>query len=303
VGDSDAPDKAVVESDEQSAPEEAVTTGIEWLARLGYITKGIIYIAIGLLILEVLVGLPRLELELMEEEDIFEVSIEAPDTNDVFWEVIARPYGPYLLGALALGLGGYVLWRVVQAVRDTEDKGSSPKGIAQRVGYILMGVAYAGLLFTALQVLLGLAANNAEGGALDDWTARALGWPGGPWLVGLFGLAVIAVAVEELYRAHRTDLCENMRLDQMHRFIVTCATLAGKFGVTARGIIYGIIGVFLVQAAVEYEPEEVEGLGGALEWLAQQTFGIWLLAAAAAGLMAYGLYAILEARYRRFEVD
>jgi hypothetical protein len=297
------PESQLPASEPQTATEEVVSSGITWLARFGYIAKGIIYIVIGILIFQLIVDNPALDFEFWDGDEVAEENLEAPDTDDVFWALLARPFGPFMLGTLAVGLGGYVLWRLVQAVRDTENKGSSLKGIAQRIAYVGMGVTYAGVMLTAIQVLLGLIASHEDGGALDDWTARVLGWSGGPWLVGLFGIAVCAVAVEELVRAHRTDLCEDLQVDKMHKLLVTAASFAGKFGISARGVIYGLIGIFLVQAAIEYEPEEVEGLGGALEWLALQPFGPALLGVIAAGLMAYGFYAIVEARYRYFNVD
>jgi hypothetical protein len=287
-------------ADPPSEAKQATSSGIQLLARLGYVAKGLIYVIIGLLIFQLIAMVPAGVTE-PAGEGVGSEQVDAPETEDVFQVVQARPFGNLLLGAMAVGLAGYVLWRMVQAVQDTENKGSSVKGIAYRIAYILMGLAYATVVFLALQVLLGLVHGSGDD-AQQDMTARALGWPGGQWLVGLFGVAVVAVAVGELYRAHRTDICEQLNQGQMHRLLLTCTSYAGKVGISARGLIYGIMGIFLVQAALEYEPEEVEGLGGALEWLAAQPFGVLLLGLVAAGLMAYGFYALVEARYRRVDV-
>jgi hypothetical protein len=284
-----------------SPPRRAAASGIQLLARLGYVAKGLVYVIIGLLIFQLIAVVPAGVTEQVEEDVAAGQQVDAPETEDVFQVIRARPFGNLLLGAMAVGLAGYVLWRIVQAVQDTEKKGSAAKGVAQRIAYILMGLAYATIVLLAVQVLLGLV-HGGGSDAQQDLTARALGWPGGQLLVGLFGVAVVAVAVGELYRAHRTDICEQLNQEQMHRFLLSCTSYAGKLGISARGLIYGIMGVFLIQAALEYEPEEVEGLGGALEWLAEQPFGVLLLGLAAAGLMSYGFYALVEARFRRVNV-
>jgi hypothetical protein len=63
-------------------------------------------------------------------------------------------------------------------------------------------------------------------------------------------------------------------------------------------VLFGLVGFFLVRAAYQYDPSEAIGLDGALAKLAHQPYGRWLLAAAAVGLIAYGVFALIQARYR-----
>jgi hypothetical protein len=73
----------------------------------------------------------------------------------------------------------------------------------------------------------------------------------------------------------------------------------GTFGHLARGIVFGLVGVFLIKAAVDYNPDSAVGLDGALAKLAHASYGPFLLGVVAAGLIAFALYSLSDARYRR----
>ena len=126
-----------------------------------------------------------------------------------------------------------------------------------------------------------------------------LSQPLGAWLVGLVGAAVIANGLLQLYRAYSAKFREKLRTDEMNADQISWVTKLGRAGYAARGVAFGLIGLFLIQAAQHREPGEVRGLDGALAALAEQPFGPELLALVAAGLAAYGIFALVEARYRR----
>jgi hypothetical protein len=258
---------------------------VEWLARLGYVAKGIVYFVVGALAAQAAFGNGG----------------ETTGQQGALVEILHQPYGRILLGVVAVGLFGYALWRFVEAGLDPERKGKDAKGLIQRAGYVASGLAYSALGIEAVRLVLGL--GGGEGGnRYEDWTAQLMAQPLGRWLVGLAGLVVIGVGLWQFYEAYsahfRKELLLNQLNDQQRGWVIG----SGRFGFAARGVVYALIGGFLLQAALQADPNEAGGLGDALAVLAQQPYGPWVLGAVAGGLMAYGLFAVVLARYRRIFV-
>ncbi|MEM8530952.1 MAG: DUF1206 domain-containing protein [Chloroflexota bacterium] len=266
---------------ENKAQEAADHPWTEGLARAGYAAKGIVYVVIGVLATLAAFG----------------PGGETTDSQGALQTIASQPFGKILLGIVGVGLVGYVLWRVVEGVADPNDKGSDPKGLLQRLGYIISGLAYTGLAFTAFSIVLGSGSGNSN--SRQDWTARLLEQPFGPWLVGLVGCAIIGVGLWQFYDAYKADFREKLDSSKMSQAEKEWVTRIGRIGRTARGITFGIIGGFFIQAAVQYDPNEAKGLSGALSTLAQQPFGPWLLGAVAIGLTAYGIFMLSRARYEQ----
>jgi Domain of Unknown Function (DUF1206) len=257
---------------------------IERLARFGYAAKGVVYVLIG--------SLAAL--------GAFHVGGEGPtDSRGALTRVVRQPYGRVMLGVVAAGLAGYALWRVVQALRDTEEKGTDWKGLAIRTGYACIGVVYAGLSFSAVRLILGGDAGRNSDETTKGWTAFALTFPLGQLLVGLVGLGVIGFGLWQCYKAFTAKFRNKWKRHEMSERARTLATRAGQVGLVSRGVVFGIIGLFLIMAAAREQPEQARGFGGALATLAQQPYGPWLLGAVALGLAAYGAFVLVEARYRR----
>jgi hypothetical protein len=263
--------------------EKSAGPWVTLLARFGYAAKGIVYIIIGVL----------------AAYASFTTGGRTTDTRGALEEILYKPYGKYLLGAIAIGLAGYALWRFVQAIKDTENKGSGAKGIAVRIGYAVIGVIYAGLAFSALQLVLGSGGESKGDSTSKEWTATLLAQPFGQWLVGAIGLGFIAAAVSHFYKAYTAKFREKLMTSQMSEKAQSFALRTGQFGLAARGVVFGLIGAFLIQAALHSNAGEARGLGGALTALGQQTYGQLLLGVVALGLVAYGFYMLVLARYRR----
>jgi hypothetical protein len=209
-----------------------------------------------------------------------------------------------LLPLIALGLAGYALWCFVQAAFDCDDEGSDVHGLAARVGHAITGVVYAGLVVWAVGLLVGTHRGSAEtADPTRDRTAWLLTQPLGAWLVGIVGAVILGVGLYELWKAWRSDLCERLRLQELSRDQQTWVTRIGRVGFAAHGVTLGLIGGFLIMAAVQAQPDEARGLGGALATLAEQPQGPWLLGIVAAGLVAYGLFMLVQARYRHLTVS
>src|SRR5215203_502624 len=254
---------------------------MERLARLGYATEGAIYVLIGLLAVGAAFG----------------TGGRATGQRGTFEVVAGSLFGSVLLGLIAVGFLGYALWRSVQAIADPDGEGTDVKALGRRLGYGVSALVYAGLAFSAAGLILGMASDG--GGSPDDWTALLLSWPLGQVLVVGVGAAVVGVGFHELYQAYKAEFLEYLKLGEMGETARKWTERWGRLGIAARGIVFGIVGTFLIRAALEYDPQEARGLGGALQTLVQQPFGPWLLGVVAFGLIAYGLFMLAVARYRR----
>lgn len=285
--------EAIADGAERKAEEltRAARPWIERFARYGYAAKGVVYILIG--------SLAAL--------GVFHVGGNGPtDSRGALTEIVRQPHGRVTLAVIAAGLAGYALWRVTQALRDTEDKGRSWKGLAIRTGYGCIGVVYAGLSLSAVRLIFGGDAGSDGDEMTQGWTALALMFPLGQLLVGLAGLSVIAFGLWQCYKAYTAKFCRKWKRHEMretHEHAHGLAMRVGQVGLVARAVVFFIIGLFLIQAAWLARAEEARGLGGALRTLERQPYGPYVLGAVALGLVAYGLYMFVEARYRRMVID
>lgn len=257
---------------------------VEGFARVGNIAKGTVYILVGLLAAQAAMG---------PGED-------AEGTTGALATLLTEPLGTVMLAIIALGLVAHALWRFSQALLDSGDEGSDVKGLARRAAHFGSGIVYGGLALFSAQLILGSSGGSGGGGsnAAEDWTARLLALPMGRWLVGLGGLAAIAIGLYYAYRAFNTDMEELFNTGQMSEGEERATRWIALVGRAARGFVIGIVGVLLIQAAWQYDPSEAGGLSDALSALARQPFGPWLLAAVAIGLIAFGFFCFAKARYR-----
>ena len=260
------------------APDNWVAT----LARLGYATIGVVYLLIGVLATQAALG----------------TGGALEDTRGVLFTIARQPFGRLLLGVTALGLSGYALWRLVQALCDPERQGTDARGLLVRLGCAVSGVAYAALAVLAARMALGAGGKGGHG-AEQEWTAMVLAQPLGRWLVGLIGGIMIGVGLAHCYRAYTAHFMQEYATGEMSARQRRWARRLGQWGLAARGVTFGIMGGFLIYAGVSANPSEARGLDGALVAVAQQPYGPWLLGVVALGLVAYGMFCLSQALYRR----
>src|SRR5918998_1695350 len=266
----------------QGAVEKA-SPWIERLARVGYASHGTVYALVGVLALRAAFGAGK----------------TANQEGALRWVLLA-PLGKFLLGVIVIGLLAYALWRLFQGLLDPENEGTDLKGIAKRLDHGLNGLFHASLAFAAALLVLG-ASGGGGGGSPDDWTARLMAQPFGLWLTVIVGLIIVGVGLFQFYKAYKADFRDELKVGEMSAREDTWATRAGRIGYSARGVVLGVIGGFLVQAAVQTDPDKALGLGGALRTLARQPFGPYVLGAVAVGLVAYGAFMFVMARYRKIK--
>lgn len=260
--------------------KDGAAKGVEGLARFGYAAKGLVYMLVGVLAIQVAAG----------------VGGQTTDPRGALTTLVDEPFGQVLLAIIAIGLLGYAIWRFVEAGLNPEhDEGK------KRVGYALSGAVHLGLAFTAASLAwpaMG-GGGGGGGGSTQDWTARLMSLPWGQWLVGIVGAAVIGYGLYEIYRGYEEKFMRRLKTEEMDANQRKLAERSGKAGLIARGITFAIIGGFLIVAAVQAQPQEARGLSGALATLAAQPFGQLLLGLVALGLIAYGVYQVVMARFRR----
>ena len=261
---------------------------METLARFGYAAKGFVYAAIGILALLA----------------AFSIGGKTTGTSGALQTIAEQPFGRVLLILVAIGLVGYVIWRWVQAFSDPENRGTDAKGIFIRLGCFISGVAYAAVAINAALLAFGSNSGGSGGSSSkQDWTATVMQQPFGRWLVGLAGAIIIGIGFYRIYKAYKTKFRKKLDLRELSREQEKWLVNISRFGIAARGVVFIMIGFFVIQAAKNYNPQEVKGLDGALLTLAQQSYGKVLLGLMALGLIAYAIYLWLQARYRDIEIN
>jgi hypothetical protein len=258
----------------------------ELVARVGLVAKGASYFLVGALAIKLALG----------------DGGKATSRQGALQTLAQNTFGKVVLILLALGFAAYAVWRFVQAVAEREDPSESEakgegKKWAKRAGYVGRGLIYAGLTWTCVKLLLGAHNNQSQNEKAHKTAGEVLSWPAGRWIVGAAGLVVIGAGLWNVYKAFTQKFEEKWR-ERGGATVKKWGARIGTVGHVARGVVFGLIGVFVLKAALEYKPSDAIGLDGALQKLVNAPYGPWVLGATAVGLVAYGLYCAFDARYR-----
>ncbi|MEE1797864.1 MULTISPECIES: DUF1206 domain-containing protein [unclassified Streptomyces] len=268
---------------EQAANSKAMDAAARW----GFVARGAIYLLVGVLALRVAFGGGS------------GGGGQQADRGGALAEIAAKPMGAVLLWALGAGLVGMALWRLSEALFGA----AGPDG--HKAGKRLLSAGRAVFYgFTAYSVLAFAAGDEGSGsGSSDqesrDITARALELPGGRWIVGVAGAAIAAAGLWIGVRAVLRKYHKHLKLAEMSRPARRFVDVTGVGGGTARGALFTVAGVFVVLAAVAYEPDRAKGVDDTLRSFTETSAGPWLLALVAVGLMLFGLFSWAMARWRR----
>jgi hypothetical protein len=255
------------------------------LARSGLVAKGASYGLVGLLAIKLAAGHGG----------------KATSREGALQSLAQHGFGKVVLALLALGLAGYALWRFVQAVVEREDADDAKEKLktwGKRAGYAGRGLIYAGLTFSALKLLFGGSGEGSQDEKAHRTTAAILDWPAGRLLVGAAGIVIVGVGLWNVYRGLSQKFADKWRTGAMSQVQRTWGGRVGVVGHLARGVVFGLIGIFVTKAAIDYDPKDAIGLDGALRKLAEANYGPYLLGVTAAGLVCYGLYCLVDARHR-----
>lgn len=265
----------------QQAEKLARSPEARGLARWGLVSKGGLYLIVGVIAADVAIG----------------GSGRVRDRDGALSATADAPLGKVLVGVLAVGLLGYAIWRFVEFVLGRPLEGGEDLGWARRLGYLGLSFWYLGLFGVAVSALVG--ANQSSGSGKEDrFTARVLELPLGRWLVAGVGLGILCAGAFNIWRGATRKFRDRVKTNEMNHVEDRAYTVLGVVGHLARGIVFGLIGFFLVRAAWQYDPEEAVGIDGALAKVLRADHGDTLLAVVASGLIAYAFYCFAGARYR-----
>ena len=261
------------------AKRTARSPWIGWLGRIGFAAQGTCFITIAVLALELAFGR----------------SGRLTDPRGAFVVLAERGWTRVLLVSVAIGFGGYSIWRFAQAIFDRGGMGSGPGGLGRRAIQLGQAVLYALLATAAVRVLAGARGQGSPKRA----AAGVLGWPGGAELVGAIGAAVAVIAVVNVYWGLSRRFMESVRRHELDARSEEVLKIVGTAGFVSLGCVLAVCSWFLIKAAVDFNAHKVVSLGGAMARLAHAEYGDWLLSVVAAGLLAYGVFGLLQARYHR----
>jgi hypothetical protein len=285
---------------EEKARREERRAGYRRLARAGLVARGIVYLVIGGLTLDIAAA---------------GRAPSGPDSRGAFAEIARQPGGRVLLSVLAVGLLAYASWRVVQFAagaqggedsqsgRDSQDDDHRWLGVErrtwQRIGWLASGAAYAVLFAEALEILLGSSTSSSGGERPEPFVASVLRSPGGPGWIGLLGIGIAAggVALGVWGVVHRYE--DVLRFEQMSAHVQLAARSTGIAGDLARGCSILLVAAYAVAAAVTNDPAQARAVDAALQSLVGVPGGRELLGLIGAGMLAFAVYSVFEARYRR----
>lgn len=265
--------------------------GIVKLGRAGWFAKGAVYLLAGLLALVVVA-------QSYGWETPTGAAQEASPTGAIK-EVAESAGGSFLLWALAIGLFIYAAWRVVTALLPGS---TDAKGWVTRVGYFVSAILYATFAFTAISLATSPTPTNENGNQkVTDLTTRIMSHAAGRWLIGIAGLVAIGAAVYRAVKGLKMDVTDEMDVSGMSAARLRWTRRLGAIGEIGRGIAIGLIGFFLIRAAVTYDSAEATGLDGVLRRIAANAWGVLVVAVVGIGFVAYGLFCLTTFMRRRLE--
>lgn len=260
---------------------------IERAARVGFAAKGLVYIILGFLAVRAAMGTGN-----------------TPEgSGAAFGVILQQPFGRFLLGFCAVGLLGYMLWRIIEGVEGASARGSEGKGLAGRIAAVFKGLVYGVLGVEAARFAMRGGGGGRSGDSTSQhWTAKLMELPFGKFLAVAVGCGIIAYGLYQIYNAWKSKLSDDLELGRLEAGARRAAVGVSRAGIAARGVVFVIIGFFLTHAAMQSDPGQARGLGGALSSVQDEKFGTILLIIIGLGLAAYGVYALINAKYRRIHV-
>lgn len=255
------------------------------LARVGLAAQGLVFLLVAIIAAQVATG----------------GSSSAPDQSGALADVARQPFGHALLWVVALGLFAFVLWQLTDVIwgvpgQSDEDR---KKAALARGKAACVAIGYASLGVTTVKVAVGSGSAGTSASSEQSGAAGLLGLPGGQLIVGVIGVVVLGVGIYSVVKGVRAAFTARMDLARLEDRLRSAVVVLGRIGYIARGVVYGIVGVLVVVAAVRYQPKRAGGLDSALHALAKQPYGGVLLGVVAVGLACFGIFCFVDARFRR----
>ena len=260
----------------------ASNSQLEFLERLGYAVRGLLYAVMGILVLRIAVGIG---------------GGQATDLSGSMVFLIGNPFGKLVLIVVIVGLTAYTLWGFTRAIYDPLHRGSDASGYMARLGFVSSALSYLAIVIFGLQILAGSGARSGD--STQKTIASILTHPAGGWLTILIGVVALGVGVGQFIETYRATFAKDLKGTEMSASERNIAVKLGRFGMFARGVTFLVIGWFLIQAGMHNDASQVQGFGGAFLFLLNQPFGHILVGVIALGFIALGLHSFACARWVR----
>lgn len=254
-----------------------------WLAgmvRVGYAAKGVIYLLIGVFAFRLAIG----------------DGGRLTDASGVLRTVMKQPLGLVMLATLGVGILAYAGWQIAEAIWDARRRGSDFRGWFDRSLAIIKGVVYGAIGWEAVRIVFGF---RAETQNADDYARDAMRVPFGNWFLALVGIGIAWYGLNQIRMAWQSRFDDDLDQGRLRNEGLGWVLGLGRWGIGARGVILTVMGGMLVGAGLNRSPSRAGGMTDSLWTLFAQPYGKWLLAATAAGLVCFGVFQLLHARYAR----
>jgi len=209
------------------------------------------------------------------------------------------PFAQVLLWVVLIGLIAYALWGVIRAIMDPFHKGTDTEGLLTRGGYLVSAATYTSFVVPTYRLISG--GRSGSGSSQTHLVAQIMSMPMGRILVGVIGVAAIGAGLYQIYSGIQSKFEKQFKTYALSAEQYRLAIQIGRFGTIARGIVFAIVGFFFALAAYTANPGRAQGIDGALNYLAKQPYGLWLMGIVAAGLIAFGIYSLMTAAWFRFK--
>lgn len=275
----------------RTAARKADTAGREFassrwlrgLARAGLAARGVNYLLVGALAVEVALGSRGTQ----------------ADTTGALRTVAAHPGGTIVLWALVAGFAGLAVWRLAEAAYG--QAGAGGRKATRRLASLALAALYGCVCGIIVNFIVGAGRGTSSDRQSQSFTARLLAQGGGQVLVVLAGVVAAAVGVGLAVYGLRRTFARYLRTEQLSASARRAVETLGLVGYVARSAVFCVAGAFLMDAAISFDPRKAQGLDGSLRKTAVTPLGPWLLFAVALGLATFGLYSWCEAKWRVVE--
>jgi hypothetical protein len=256
---------------------------LRWLARAGLVARGVLYLIIGWIAIQIAFG----------------QSSQQADQAGALHLLGRNPAGEVALWLLAIGFAGMCLWRLAEAIFGAAE----PDGDKVTIRLAALGrvLIYGFIGYGVLKYAIGVGGPKSSDQQTVDLTAKAISHPGGQAAVIVVGVALAGAGLGLIWTFARTKFMKKLNTSEMSPRTEKVVIWLGRVGGVARGVVFVTAGVFLVIAAADAQPQQAKGIDSALRALTRTPFGPWLLLIVAIGLVTFGAYSCCEARWRRVQ--
>lgn len=253
---------------------------IDTFAKVGFLARACVYALMGFFAILLFTG---------------QSGGAATDSKGSIKMLVSQGLGKPLIIALAAGLLAYAVFRIFQAIRDYDHRGKDAKGLMLRAGYFFGGLIHIALAYYALNLIFHFG-SSSDGGGEQGLARSIMNLPAGRVLLFAVGAGVISFGIGQIVIAVKEKFTRGLHLPTQHKKLLCNIS---KFGLSARGVMFGAVGWLFVKSALSGDSGNAGGVKGAWSFFSTQPFGTTLQVIIAFGLVAFAVYGVIESRYRQ----